>query len=46
MALVYATVTHKVYSKTILGSVLDPKYNRNLIESYVKTVEYNYPLGE
>lgn len=42
----YATTTNKMYLKTTLGSQIDPKYNERLIESFARTINMAYPMGD
>lgn len=42
----YSTVTNKMYQRTTLGEQLDPKYNADPIESFVKMINTSYPLGQ
>lgn len=42
---IYATVTNKAYNKTALGLQLDPKYNRDLVDAYIRNISYNYDLS-
>jgi hypothetical protein len=44
-ALVYGAATFKAYSKTPLGMALDPKYNKNSLESFIKNIHYTYNLN-
>jgi len=42
---VYAACKHKLYSKTPIGVQLDPKYNRELVDGFIRTISYNYDLS-
>ena len=43
-ALVYGTIQNGLYAKTPLGIQLDPKYNKGVIEAFVKNIDYTYDL--
>ncbi|ASU03670.1 hypothetical protein JOAD_245 [Erwinia phage vB_EamM_Joad] len=43
-AIVYGTIQNKLYAKTPLGIQLDPKYNKGVLEAFVKNVDYTYDL--
>lgn len=45
-AMVYGAARFKAYSKTPLGEALDPKYNKNILESFTRTIDYTYDLTE
>lgn len=42
---VYAACKNKLYSKTPIGLQLDPKYNRELVDEFLRTISYNYDLS-
>ena len=42
---IYAAVTNKAYNKTALGLQLDPKYNRDLVDDFIRNISYNYDLS-
>lgn len=44
-ALVYGVAKFKAYSKTQLGVSLDPKYNKGLLESFIKNIDFTYDLS-
>ena len=43
-ALVFGVVNFKAYNKTQLGMSLDPKYNRDIIETFIRNINYTYDL--
>lgn len=42
---VYATVTNSHFNKTPIGVQLNPKYHKELIDAFIKTINYNYDLS-
>jgi len=44
-ALVYGAARYKLYAKTPLGMALDPKYNKGVLESFTKHIDYTYDLN-
>lgn len=44
-ALVYGAVRFRQYQKTALGIALDPKYNKNTLESFTKNIDFAYDLN-
>jgi hypothetical protein len=44
-AMVYGVARFKVYAKTALGMALDPKYNKGVLESFTKHIDYTYDLN-
>jgi len=44
-AMVYGCTRFRAYQKTPLGTALDPKYNKNTLESFVKNIDYTYNLN-
>lgn len=45
MAYVYTTIKNPGFNKTALGTQLDPKYNRELLEPFTKGIEFSYDLA-
>ena len=43
-ALVYGTIQNKLYAKTPMGIQLDPKYNKGVLEAFVKNIDFTYDL--
>lgn len=44
-AIVYGAATFNAWSKSPLAVALDPKYNKNTLESFTKNIEYTYDLN-
>ena len=44
-AFIYGAARFKAYSKTPFGMALDPKYNRGMLESFLKNIDYTYDLN-
>ena len=44
-ALVYGAASFKAYNKTPLGMALDPKYNKNSLDSFLKNIHFTYDLN-
>lgn len=45
VAFVYTASRFKALNKTPLGMSLDPKYNKNILESFWKNIDYTYDLN-
>lgn len=45
MAFVYGAAVFKAYNKTPLGVALDPKYNKNSLESFINNIHFTYDLN-
>lgn len=43
---IYAVCKNRMYAKTPIGLALDPKYNKDIIDGFVRTIGYNYVLDE
>jgi hypothetical protein len=44
-AIVYGAATFNAWSKSPLAIAMDPKYNKNTLESFKKNIEYTYDLN-
>lgn len=44
-AFVYGAARFKALSKTPLGMALDPKYNKGVLETFLKNIDYTYDLN-
>lgn len=44
-AMVYGAARFKAYGKTALGQALDPKYNKGILESFIRHIDYTYDLN-
>lgn len=42
---IYAVCTNGMYKKTPMGVQLDPKYNKEIVETFVSRINYNYDLS-
>lgn len=45
MAFVYGAARFKALAKTPLGMALDPKYNKGVLETFLKNIDYTYDLN-
>lgn len=44
-AFVYGSARFKALSKTPMGMALDPKYNKDVLETFLKNIDYTYDLN-
>lgn len=44
-AMTYGAARFKAYGKTPLGEALDPKYNKDILESFTRHIDYTYDLN-
>lgn len=46
VAFVYGAARFRAYNKTAFGEAVEPKHNRDLLEPFLKNLDYTYDLSE